>query len=261
MSDKDRNDNNQPSKVMARAPEQEMRERTRRAFLTMGATAIAGFGGWEWLRTRPDEDGVTAPFRRMLQFNERVAGTYFDRGHLATAFPANQVQKARVNGNIGLGGDFDLKDWRLTLKHLLGSTKSSRFTLADIQALPKVEHTTQLRCIEGWSLVTHWAGARFSDFTAKYAPESAKARYVSMQTPDEEYFVGLDMPSALHPQTLLCYEMNGASLTMEHGAPLRLAIPVKYGIKNIKRISTITYTDERPADYWAEEGYDWYAGL
>ena len=65
----------------------------------------------------------------------------------------------------------------------------------------------------------------------------------------------------MHPQTLLCYEMNGAPLTMQHGAPLRLAIPVKYGIKNIKRIGTITYSAGRPGDYWAEQGYDWYAGM
>ena len=85
-------------------------------------------------------------------------------------------------------------------------------------------------------------------------------RYVMLSTPDGAYYVGLDIESALHPQTLLCYEMNGQPLTRGHGAPLRLAIPVKYGIKNIKRIGTIRFTDERPADYWAERGYDWYAG-
>ena len=67
--------------------------------------------------------------------------------------------------------------------------------------------------------------------------------------------------AAFHPQTLLCYEMNGEPLDTQHGALLRLVIPVKYGIKNIKRIGTIRFTDERPADYWAERGYDWYAGL
>ena len=63
------------------------------------------------------------------------------------------------------------------------------------------------------------------------------------------------------PQTLLCYEMNGEPLNLDPGAPLRLAIPVKYGIKNIKRIGTIKFTNERPADYWAEQGYDYYSGL
>jgi DMSO/TMAO reductase YedYZ molybdopterin-dependent catalytic subunit len=54
--------------------------------------------------------------------------------------------------------------------------------------------------------------------------------------------------------------MNDKPLDWHHGAPLRLAIPVKYGIKNIKRIGTIRYTNVRPADFWAERGYDWYAG-
>jgi DMSO/TMAO reductase YedYZ molybdopterin-dependent catalytic subunit len=86
-------------------------------------------------------------------------------------------------------------------------------------------------------------------------------RYVGMETPDGGYYVGLDMPSALHPQTLLCWAMNGQPLALEHGAPLRLVIPVKYGVKNLKRIGTIRYTDEKPKDFWAEQGYDWFAGL
>ena len=84
--------------------------------------------------------------------------------------------------------------------------------------------------------------------------------YAGAQTPDGKYYVGLDIASALHPQTLLCYEMDGRPLTPGHGAPLRLVIPIKYGIKNLKQIGTIQFTDVRPADYWAERGYDWYAG-
>ncbi|MGI8742837.1 MAG: molybdopterin-dependent oxidoreductase [Bryobacteraceae bacterium] len=243
-----------------KTPEQELAVHTRRAFLTMGVAAAAGYGSWRWLRSRPEVEGLAQPFRRMLHFNETVARAY-GQSRLAPVFPPGSIQKIRVNGDIGLGDAFDPGKWHLTIKPLTGAGQIRRVTVADIQALPKVEHITQLKCIEGWSVVTHWTGARFSDFTAKFAPESVHAPYVSMQTPDEEYFVGLDMPSALHPQTLLCYEMNGAPLAMENGAPLRLAIPVKYGIKNIKRISTITYTQQRPDDYWAQEGYDWYAGL
>ncbi|HWD39394.1 MAG TPA: molybdopterin-dependent oxidoreductase [Fimbriimonas sp.] len=76
-----------------------------------------------------------------------------------------------------------------------------------------------------------------------------------------KYFVGLDVASALHPQTMLCYELNGKPLTLDHGAPLRLVIPTKYGVKNIKRIGAITYSKTRPEDLWAKDGYDWYAGL
>ena len=145
-------------------------------------------------------------------------------------------------------------------------------TLDNIKSLPRVEMTTELKCIEGWSTIVNWAGARFSDFIAQFLPATRNdsqpdlnraadfVRYVSMVTPDGGYYVGMDMPTILHPQTLLCYEMNGEPLTLAHGAPLRLVTPMKYGIKQIKRIGRISYTDERPADYWGERGYDWYSG-
>ncbi|MEP6924457.1 MAG: molybdopterin-dependent oxidoreductase [Pyrinomonadaceae bacterium] len=131
-------------------------------------------------------------------------------------------------------------------------------TLDDIKALPRTEMTTELKCIEGWSTIVNWAGARFSDFAAVFVPEAKP--YISLVTPDGGYYVGMDVPSMMHPQTLLCYEMNGAPLTLEHGAPLRLVTPTKYGIKQIKRIGRISFTDERPADFWGERGYDWYSG-
>ena len=131
-------------------------------------------------------------------------------------------------------------------------------TLDDIKALPRVEMITELKCIEGWSTIMHWAGARFSDFIAKFKPDAMK--YVSLITPDGGYYVAMDIESMMHPQTLLCYEMNFTQLTIDHGAPLRLVTPTKYGIKNIKRIGRIVFTNERPKDFWAESGYDWYSG-
>ena len=146
-------------------------------------------------------------------------------------------------------------------------------TMDDIRRLPRVEMTTELKCIEGWSTIVTWAGARLADFASTYQPATRQGtapdvrnrpdelvRYVSLVTPDGGYYVGMDMESALHPQTLLCYEMNGQILSMEHGAPLRLVTPVKYGIKHIKRIGRISFTNKRPADFWAERGYDWYSG-
>jgi DMSO/TMAO reductase YedYZ molybdopterin-dependent catalytic subunit len=126
--------------------------------------------------------------------------------------------------------------------------------------------TTELKCVEGWSSVVRWKGVRLADFLAKYGSPST---YVGLATPVEavdsngnpdRYYVGLDQPSALHPQTLLCYEMNGQPLTEGHGAPLRLVSTVKYGYKCIKRVGVIELSENRPADYWAERGYDWYAG-
>jgi hypothetical protein len=245
---------------LSRTPEQEMGIRTRRAFLTMGISAAAGYGAWRWLQTRAEDGSLPQPFRRMLGFNERLGRSLFSEHRLADSFPDNRVQSIRTNGDVGLSDDYDPGEWQLNVNQGPGSV-SRVLSLDEIKVLPKIEQTTQLECIEGWSEVIHWTGARFSDFSAKFAPDGIHKAYVSMQTPSQEYYVGIDMPSALHPQTLLCYEMNGAPLAIENGAPLRLVIPTKYGIKNIKRIGNITYTDRRPADFWAEEGYDWYAGL
>jgi DMSO/TMAO reductase YedYZ molybdopterin-dependent catalytic subunit len=133
-------------------------------------------------------------------------------------------------------------------------------TLADIQALPKTEMIVEFKCVEGWSTVVHWGGARFSDFLAAFSPTPVLP-YASFVTPDGGYYTGWDVESLLHPQTLLCYEMNGQPLTVEHGAPVRLVSTLKYGIKQIKRIGRITFMADRPADFWGDRGYDWYSGL
>ena len=168
------------------------------------------------------------------------------------------ITNARINGGVGLNASYDMNTWQLRVEGIDGRAPVT-LTLADIQALPRQDMITEFRCIEGWSYIAKWTGARVSDLMAKLPPPRG-TRYVAMETPGREYYVGLDMQSAMHPQTLLAYELNDQPLTWQHGAPLRLTIPVKYGIKNIKRIGTIRYTDVRPADFWAERGYDWYAG-
>jgi hypothetical protein len=234
----------------------EIRRRTRRSFLVGGAAAIGGAGAWVWLRTRSQQDDLPWPVRRVLGANEKIARAYFSDGHLAATFDPAKAGMPRRNGMEGLDDDFDAAQWKLHVVTPGGRELS--LTLDDIKALPRVEMTTELRCIEGWSQVVHWAGARLRDFAAKHQMQS---EYVGLETPDAGYYVGLDSDSALHPQTLLCYEMQGAPLTPAHGAPLRLVTPVKYGIKSIKRIGAIKFQDSRPADYWAEQGYDYYAGL
>jgi DMSO/TMAO reductase YedYZ molybdopterin-dependent catalytic subunit len=178
----------------------------------------------------------------------------------------------RVNGDLGLGPPPAGGPWSLRVEDDAG--RRHRFRLDDIRSLPRTDMVTELKCVEGWSQVLSWTGATFRDFLVRHRlgtrsgaaadPEGNPAdlyRYVALQTPDGAYYVGLDMASALHPQTLLCYEMAGRPLTPAHGAPLRLAMPVKYGYKNLKRIGLIRFSDERPPDYWTRRGYDWYAGL
>lgn len=248
---------------------------SRRSLLWAAGAGLATYGGIRYLASRGDDLGVAWPFRRGYDFNESVWKDAFRSESRAPTFdPSRVLRPARLNGDLGLGEDFDPATWTLSLLGVAGQDEPVALTLHDIRSLPRHEITTQLCCIEGWSMVVTWTGARFSDLVEKYPPNTRSGeepdpkgkpedltRYVGMATPDGEYYVGLDLPSAMHPQTLLCYEMNGAPLTLAHGAPLRLAIPTKYGIKNIKRIGTITFTDDRPKDYWGEVGYDWYSGL
>jgi DMSO/TMAO reductase YedYZ molybdopterin-dependent catalytic subunit len=183
--------------------------------------------------------------------------------HRAKEFPRSLAQDPR-NNYKGATPIVDLAAWKLTLTGLDGDTAKT-LTLADLKDLPRAEQTTELKCIEGWSTIVNWSGVRFIDFAKKYAPPTG-TRYVSMLSepadyPDERYYIGLHLSDCLHPQTLLATHMNGKPLGPEHGAPLRLVIPHKYGIKNIKLITHIAYATERPTDYWFEQGYDWYAGL
>jgi DMSO/TMAO reductase YedYZ molybdopterin-dependent catalytic subunit len=252
---------------------QRMRQKSRRSFLLWGAGLAAGAGAFKWLTTRPESGGVPWPFRNALRLNERVASALFSEHRLSPTFNQKQVSPDRVNGDVGLDEDIDVAAWRLSVEGLAGGNGAATLALDAIRKLPRVEMTTEFKCIEGWSVIMQWAGARFSDFMKAYPPRTRSGdafslknpedlpSYVSMATPDDGYYVGLDMESMLHPQTLLCYEQNGSPLTQEHGAPLRLVIPVKYGVKNLKRIGTIRYSTKRPADYWAERGYDWYVGL
>ncbi len=263
----------------------QMFKRSRRSFLVGGAAAIAGIFGYRWLR-EPENFSI---FQKGFRFNESVSQTFLGNNDLAPEF-AKELAGDRVNGMLGLESEIEFDRWRLQIVGVANAQNYQQFspniafggednaprtmdsppapnpavaglllTLDEIKSLPRVEMTTELKCIEGWSQIINWTGARFSDFARKFAPPE-NTKYVSLVTPDREYYVGWDMQSILHPQTLLAYEMNGQPLTLEHGAPLRLVTTTKYGIKQLKRIGRIEFTNERPADYWAEQGYDWYSG-
>lgn len=230
---------------------------SRRGFLVGGVAALTGFFGWRWM----SDETKGALLRRTFEFNEKVSRFFYRPSRLAPEFPLTSVSPERVNGMEGLEDEIDLSSWRLAVGGLAYHTNDLILTLDDIKRLPRTEMVTDFKCIEGWSVIVHWAGTRFSDLAAYAANGKAiSEKYVSILTPDEKYFVGWDLPSIMHPQTLLAYEMNGKPLTPEHGAPLRIASPTKYGIKNIKRIGRIEFTNERPKDFWAEQGYDWYSG-
>jgi DMSO/TMAO reductase YedYZ molybdopterin-dependent catalytic subunit len=243
--------------------QQRVRRLSRRGFLAAAGAAVLGGAGYAWLTTCEKEDGLPWPLRRMLEVNGLIAGNF---SATAQQYDRALVRMPRVNGVIGLTDNLGPANWRVNVTGMTDPSMPISLTIEDIRALPRVDMVTRMCCIEGWSEIVHWAGSRLVDLTHKYpalltGPDGRSARYLGADTPDEAYYVGLDIKSALHPQTLLCYEMNGKPLTADHGAPLRLVLPHKYGIKSLKCVGSLTFAGDRPDDYWAQRGYDYYAGL
>jgi DMSO/TMAO reductase YedYZ molybdopterin-dependent catalytic subunit len=243
----------------------------RRNFISFGVLFAVGGGaaaGWKWLLDSPKETtsitgGAKAPLRRALNKTELFFRNFFSNNHLVKTYPKEMAAKAvRVNSLIGIKDDkdFDIEKWNLEVK--LSQHESLKITMQDIRALPKTEIVFDFKCVEGWDQIQHWAGVKLSDFLLHSKLEKlAEKNYMGLETPNGKYYVGLEKESVHHPQTILAYEMNGKPITNDHGAPLRLIIPVKYGIKNLKRIGVMSFSDQRPKDYWAERGYDYYSGL
>jgi len=225
--------------------------------------AGAAFWGWKWLRKQPSEAGKTStPLRTVLNANEKIFNNFLSDKHLAKQYPLFlAANPARVNGDLGLKTDFDPTTWAMNVIKAKGDTL--KITLDEIKKLPKTEIVFNFKCIEGWSQITHWGGVKFSEFMSAYGlDKEAAMKYLGLCTPDKEYYVGIDMQSAMHPQTLLCYELNGKPLPLNQGYPLRLIIPVKYGVKSLKRIGDMYFSNERTPDYWADKkGYDYFSGL
>ena len=237
----------------------EMVRRTRRSFLVGGAAALAGVAGWRWIHEQPLDDRLPRVLRAGHQLNEELWRSLHRESALAPTFAASRAEMMRVNGRHGLRSEIDPDAWTMELQGADGAVRR-RLDMDDVRALPRVEQVTEFKCIEGWSTITQWAGCRFSDFAARFAPDWIDYPYVGLATPDGVYSVGLERAAMLHPQTLLAYEMMGAPLEPLHGAPLRLVTTLKYGVKQIKRIGVVRFMADRPMDYWTVRGYDWYGG-
>jgi hypothetical protein len=250
---------NEPKEILISS--KKFRNKSLFAFVIFFIFIIAAIFTWKWIHKQPEIAGTPQPIRKGLNVNRSFFSNFLSDNHLAKTYPRTAaIKNARVNGDIGLKSDFDTAAWKLKLVRTPGDTLL--ISLAEIKLLPKTELIFNFKCIEGWSQVTDWGGVKFSDFAKKYNLNAqSKMKYAGLITPDKEYYVGIDMPSMMHPQTLLCYELNGKPLPLNQGYPLRVIIPVKYGIKSLKRIGTLFFSNTPPPDYWYERGYDYYSGL
>ena len=268
-----------PPEVTEVAP-QLLRHWTRRDVLLFGMGAIAAIAGGGSLlpqttlkrlgiihgnKNWPKKEWL---LNRALRIDDDVAEALYSRNRLVPTYTKSQITPLKNNYNGATPDPSYIPEWRLTLDGLASGLSVSlniRNLLASFQVH---EQITRLVCVEGWSAIAWWAGLRFDDLLRAYPPMS-QAKWVRMESsvnlgrwgnPDP-YFVSLDLSTARHPQTLLATHLNGKPLTVEHGAPLRLLVPVKLGLKNIKAITRITYTKDEPPDYWAKRGYSRYDGI
>jgi DMSO/TMAO reductase YedYZ molybdopterin-dependent catalytic subunit len=154
-------------------------------------------------------------------------------------------------------------DWRLSVDGMVAQPTS--FSIADLKSCPSRSHITELACEEGWSYIAEWIGVPLSH-VLNLVGVLPQARYV-VYFADPDDWDSIDMADALHPQTFLCYGMNGHDLPVPHGGPLRMRLPRQLGYKNKKFITRLTVTDSPKrfgkglGSVFPEFGYAWYAGI
>jgi DMSO/TMAO reductase YedYZ molybdopterin-dependent catalytic subunit len=133
-------------------------------------------------------------------------------------------------------------------------------TLEDLRLMPLTEYRIRHHCVEGWSAVASWRGVAVRELARRVGADP-RAGFVEFRSFDEDYWSSWDAPSALHPQTILAYGMNGEPLRPEHGAPLRLYSGAKLGYKMVKYLTAVNFLPEPSGGYWEDRGYEWFAGV
>jgi DMSO/TMAO reductase YedYZ molybdopterin-dependent catalytic subunit len=196
-----------------------------------------------------------------LGINDWVSAKLFRSGHLAPTFEDSDLTSFAqfpINDYDVDDPGVNLEKWTLTVDGAV--QKPGEYTLAQIQSLPKIRQNTRHICVEGWDVIGRFGGTRLAAFL-KTVGADPTAGFVTVECADD-YYESLDMPTATHPQTLLCYEMYDRPLTREHGAPLRLQIPTKIGYKQAKYLThlKVTHVLER-VGYWEDQGYSEFYGL
>jgi DMSO/TMAO reductase YedYZ molybdopterin-dependent catalytic subunit len=206
----------------------------------------------------PTHSGVDAALWAMLRFDDWVQAALFSRTRLAQTYPMSAVTTPfRFNAYYE---EWQVRetpsDWQLELSGLVAD--KTPWTIDKLRALPQEAQVTRHICIEGWSQIGQWSGVPLHVFLRRIGAD-LNARYVAFKCFDD-YSTFIDMPSALHPQTILALDFLGKPLAPEWGAPLRLRIPTKLGFKSAKNIRLITVTNTYPGGYWEDQGYDRFSG-
>ena len=226
---------------------------SRRSLLKLTPVVLVGAFAIPKLRDSLLEKG--------LAFSDWASSKWFRARHLAPMYRDSELTPLAqfpLNSYDVDDPEIDLENW--TLKVSGEVQRPGNYTLEQIQALPRVRQNTRHICVEGWDVVGRFGGVRISDFL-RFVGADPRARFLYFECADD-YYESLDMATALHPQSLLCYEMYDQPLTREHGAPLRLSIPTKIGYKSAKYLTSLRVTDVlAKRGYWEDQGYSFFSGL
>jgi DMSO/TMAO reductase YedYZ molybdopterin-dependent catalytic subunit len=209
--------------------------------------------------------------------NRRVQRLLAGRNKLAQEFTPKDISPTfRPNGNpppmtMDYAADAaqQFSNWRLEVSGLV--KQPARFTLAELKSMPSRTQITRHDCVEGWSVIGKWKGVRLEEIMNRVQPMSA-AQYVAFHCMDTDsegtnYYESIDLIDAVHPQTILAYELNDRPVPVDNGAPLRLRIENQLGYKHAKYIRSLEFVPslekigQGKGGYWEDQGYEWYAGI
>lgn len=204
-----------------------------------------------------------------LLTSRRSMGQEFTEADLSPEFRSNGTANPQDAEYQALAARA-FEDWKLVVDGLVEAPAA--FTLAELRAMPARTQITRHDCVEGWSAVGKWTGVPLSHVLGlvRLQPE---ARYVVFYCADpmwgepEKYYESIDLEDALHPQTILAYELNDETLPIENGAPLRVRIERQLGYKmakyimRIEAVSSFAHIRGGKGGYWEDRGYEWYAGI
>jgi DMSO/TMAO reductase YedYZ molybdopterin-dependent catalytic subunit len=278
-----------PKEVVER-PRRWLAAQSRRDFLIFtGGLMAAAVGAW-WLlpdraksiwfgpghskfdtlaaRVGLTREGRERALDRALTFDDDVAEALYSKDRRVRTYSRAEATPLKNNYHGRTPGPEILDGWTLRVSGLASGEPATLTLNQLLTRFPRHEQCTRLVCVEGWSAISYWGGMRFADLLATFPPMPG-ARWAAMrsmvsldeQGRPEAYYVSIDLDTARHPQALLATHHLGQPLTLAHGAPLRLLVPMKLGLKNIKGLTDIAYTVEEPADYWNQRGYSKYDGL
>jgi DMSO/TMAO reductase YedYZ molybdopterin-dependent catalytic subunit len=207
-----------------------------------------------------DRSAVQGVLKAVSSFNDGVQAFLFRPNHLAPTFTEAEVVKPpRFNAyyEITEVKPVDVGHWKLELAGLIHDKRP--WTAQQISELPEQELIIRHICVEGWDHIGQWSGVNLRQFLQRVGADLT-AKYVAFRCADD-YTGSIDMPSALHPQTILATKYAREPITDPFGFPLRLRMATKLGFKQPKWITSIEVTNVYPGGYWEDQGFNWFSGI